>query len=107
MKLLFSMFLVPSIILTVLISLGSAWIYFDAEGLRPVANEHNFWSNIYFALIHLTLAASLAGSVVNLIYASCMTLFGFIAKTWFGAILAGGFAVLSFFLTFYLLNTTI
>ena len=101
MRLLFSFFMIPAVVAVVITALGGMLIYLDAEGFRPVENTHSFWPNLYFCLLTMGL------SVLVFLYSCCLALFGFIVKTWFGALLAIAFAVFSFLLAGYLLNINI
>lgn len=107
MKLLFSCFMVPVYIAMAAAGLGGLFIYLDSIGCRPVENTHSFLSNLYFCLLHLTMAGSLTLSVLALIYCAAMAAVGFIIKTWLGAAIASAGAVGMFILAGFLLNTAI
>lgn len=107
MRLLFSFFMIPAVVAVVITALGGMLIYLDAEGFRPVENTHSFWPNLYFCLLHFFMAVTMGLSVLVFLYSCCLALFGFIVKTWFGALLAIAFAVFSFLLAGYLLNINI
>ena len=107
MKLLFSCFMVPVYITIAVAGLGGLFIYLDSIGCRPVENTHSFLSNMYFCLLHLSMAISLGLAVLSFIYCLCMAAAGFIIKTWFGAGIAIAGAVGMFMLANFLLNTTI
>ena len=107
MKLLFSCFMVPVYITIAVAGLGGLFIYLDSIGCRPVENTHSFLSNMYFCLLHLSMAVSLGLTVISFIYCLGMAAAGFIIKTWIGAGIALAGAAGMFFLAQYLLNTTI
>ncbi len=107
MKLLFSCFMLPVYITLAIAGAGGLFIYLDASGYRPVENTHSFLSNMYFCLLHLSMALSLGLSILTCIYCCCMAAVGFIIKTWFGALIAITGAVLTFLLAQFLLNTSI
>ena len=108
MRLLFSLFMLPAILAAFLASAAAGLIYLYAGGFRPSASEfHTFWSHFYFCILHFSMAAGLVLSILTCGYTSAMCLIGFIIKTWLGAILAGGIALLSFFIMNYLMNTFI
>ena len=58
MKLLFSCFMVPVYIAAGAAGLCGLFIYLDSTGLRP-AVTHSFLCNMYFGLLHLSMAVSL------------------------------------------------
>lgn len=107
MKLLFSLFMLPAILTTVIAAIAAMFLYLDAGGFRPDVGIHSFWSHFYFAMLHLSMIVGLILSILTSIYAAAMCLIGFIIKTWLGAILAGGIAVFSFLIMNYLMNTVI
>ena len=107
MKLLFSCFMVPVYLTIAVAGLGGLFIYLDSIGFRPVENTHSFLSNMYFCLLHLSMALSLGLAVLSFIYCLGMAAAGFIIKTWFGAGIAIAGAVGMFMLARFLLNTTI
>ena len=107
MKLLFSCFMVPVYITIAVSGLGGLFIYLDSTGCRPVENTHSFLANMYFCLLHMSMAVSLVLAVLSLIYCLVMAAVGFIIKTWFGAGIAIAGAVGMFMLANFLLNTTI
>ena len=107
MKLLFSCFMIPVYITIAVAGLGGLFIYLDASGFRPVENTHSFLSNMYFCLLHLSMAVSLGLSVLTCLYCCCMAVAGFIIKTWLGAGIAITGAVLMFLLAQFLMNTVI
>ena len=107
MKLLFSCFMVPVYITIAVSGLGGLFVYLDSIGFRPVENTHSFLSNMYFCLLHMSMALSLGLAVLTLIYCACMAVVGFIIKTWFGAGIDIAGAVGMFMLANFLLNTTI
>ena len=106
MKLLFSCFMVPVYIAAGAAGLCGLFIYLDSTGLRPAA-EHTFFSNMYFGLLHLSMAVSLTLAVLTGIYCCVMAAIGFIIKTWLGAGIAIAGAVSMFLLFRFLMNTTI
>ena len=107
MKLLFSCFMVPVYITMAVSGLGGLLIYLDSNGFRPVENTHSFLSNMYFCLLHLSMALSLGLAVLSLLYCACMAAIGFIIKTWLGAAIALAGATGMFLLAQFLLNTNI
>ena len=107
MKFLFSCFMLPAYIMIAVSGLGGLFIYLDSTGCRPVENPHGFLYNMYFCLLHLSMAVSLGLAVLALIYCICMAAVGFIVKTWFGAGIAIAGAAGMFILANFLLNTTI
>ena len=107
MKLLFSCFMLPVYLTIAVAGAGGILIYLDASGFRPVENTHSFFSNLYFCLLHFSMALSLGLSILTGVYCCCMAAVGFIIKTWLGALIAIGGAVLMFLLAQFLLNTTL
>ena len=106
MKLLFSCFMVPVYLAMAIAGAGGLLSYLDAS-MRPVENTHSFLSNMYFCVLHFSMAASLTVAILTLIYCACMAVIGFIIKTWLGAGIAIGGGVLMFLLAQFLLNTSI
>lgn len=107
MKLLFSCFMLPVYLAALFAGLGGLFIYLDASGCRPVENTHSFLSNMYFCLLHFSMALSLGLSILTALYCCCMAVVGFIIKTWLGAAIAITCAVLMFLLAQFLMNTVI
>ena len=107
MKLLFSCFMVPVYITIAVAGAGCLFIYLDASGFRPVENTHSFLSNMYFCLLHFSMALSLGLSVLTGLYCCCMAVVGFIIKTWLGALIAIAGAAGAFLMAQFLLNTMI
>lgn len=107
MKLLFHMLLFPAIIAAIVSGLGCGLVYLNATALHSAGNGGTMFSNIYLGLVHLSLAVGLALAVLDFVFSCALTIFGFIAKTWFGAIAAGGIAAACFFMSAFLLNATI
>ena len=107
MKLLFSCFMVPVYITIAVAGLGGLFIYLDSIGCRPVENTHSFLSNMYFCLLHFSMAVSLGLSVLTGLYCCVMAAAGFILKTWLGAGIAIAGAAGSFLMVQFLMNTTI
>ena len=107
MKTLYSCFLMPVYLAAALSGLGGLLIYLDASGMRPVENTHRFLSNMYFCVLHFTMAASLTIAILTFIYCACMAVFGFIIKNWLGVIISIAGGILMFFLAQFLLNTSI
>ena len=107
MKLLFSCFMMPVYLAMAAAGIGSLLIYLDSTGMRPVEATHSFLSNMYFCVLHFSMAASLTLSVLAGIYCCCMAIIGFILKTWLGAGIAIAGACGMFFLTYFLMSVTI
>ena len=107
MKLLYSCFMIPVYITMAVSGLCGLFIYLDSTGFRPVENTHSLLSNLYFSLLHLSMAHALILASLSLVYCVCMAAVGFILKTWLGAGIALAGAAGMFFLAQFLLNTTI
>ena len=107
MKLLFSCFMVPVYLAIAVAGAGGLLIYLDASGMRPVENAHGFLSNMYFCVLHFSMAVSLTIAILTLVYCTVMAVVGFIIKTWLGAGIAIGSGVLMFLLAQFLMNTSI
>ena len=107
MKLPFSCFMVPVYLALGAAGLGCLFVYMDASGFRPVENTHSFLSNMYFCLLHFSMAVSLGLSVLTGLYCCVMAAAGFILKTWLGAGIAIAGAAGSFLMVQFLMNTTI
>ncbi len=107
MKLLFSCFMMPVYLAMAAAGAGSLLIYLDSTGLRPVENTHRFLSNMYFCVLHFSMAASLTLAVLAGIYCCCMAIIGFIIKTWLGAGIAIAGLVGMVMLIQFLMSVTI
>ena len=105
MKLVFSCFMIPVYIALGVAGLGCLFIFLDASGCRPVENTHSFLSNMYFCLLHFSMAVSLGLSVLTMLCSVCMAVACFIFKTWIRALTALACAAASFFLAYFLMNT--
>ena len=105
MKLLFSILLIPLFIVGPLALLTGGWVYFDRNFFRPDLQESFF--HLYMALLHFCTGAGILLSGLSSLYAAIMCIVGFVVKTWFGAILAGGMALGFFVLLLYLLEVNL
>ena len=107
MKLLFSCFMMPMYLAMAAAGAGGLLIYLDSTGMRPVENTHSFLSNMYFCVLHFSMAASLTLAILAGIYCCCMAVVGFIIKTWLGAGIAIAGASGMFLLTQFLMSVSI
>ncbi|MBO5723261.1 MAG: hypothetical protein J6S58_00385 [Lentisphaeria bacterium] len=105
MKLLFSLFMIPSYLIFPLMVLAGGFVYLDEIWLRPSGGyTHTLTGNIYFALLHLSLATGLTLAVLNFLYVCCMAIFALIIKSWCKALIALSSGAVSFLIAYYLLN---
>ncbi len=107
MKLVFSCFMIPVYIALGVAGLGCLLIFLDASGCRPVENTHSFFANMYFCLLHFSMAVSLVLTILTGLYCCVMTIAGFILKTWLGAGIAIAGVVVNFMMAQFLMNTVI
>ena len=107
MKLLFSCFMIPVYIALGIAGLGGLFIFLDSCGCRPAENPHSFLSNLYFCVLHFSMAVSLGLSVLTMLCSVCMAAVGFILKIRIGALTALACAAASGFLAYFLMNTVL
>ena len=99
--------MVPVYIALAVAGLGCLFVYIDVSGMRPVETTHSFLSNMYFCLLHFSMAVSLGLSILTGLYCCVMAVAGFILKTWLGAGIAIAGATATFFMAQFLMNAVI
>lgn len=107
MKLIFTFFMIPATVCATLCFLCGALVYSYTLGYHPLEDAQSIFSNLYFSLLHFSMAAGLLLSMLCFVYSCALALLGFIVKTWIGAGSAIGIAAFTFFLSNFLLNTVI
>ena len=105
MKLIFTLLMIPVYLAAPAVALMTASVYWYVSGGSRPDSETFF--HILLCALHLCVGLGLIGGIVLSVYCAAMCLAGFVIKSWYRAVLAGGISFGMGYCVWYLNSVTL